>query len=452
MNKVMVTLSQSELNRVLVLQRAVDGQLTIQEAALVLGLSQRHVKRLKKKFLQDGAAGLAHGNRGRKPAHTIPYDVREKILQLAQTKYRGCNYTFLSELLAEHEGIVLSPSSVRRILRSAGIASPRKHRPPKLHRRRPRKPQFGMLVLIDGSPHDWLEGRGPQLCLHVAIDDATGRILSGHFRLTEDFEGYRQLLQQLVIEHGIPVAIYCDRHSLFRSPKEADHTTLEHQLLGQPQPLSQIGRILSELGIQRIHAQTPQAKGRIERAFLTLQERLRVELRLAGASTLDEANAVLQKYIPRYNERFAVPPTEAQSAFRPIPSHIRLEHVFCWKEQRTLLPGYAIHYRGQAYRLVTPKGAPTIPLRSIVDVLEHPDGTLFVSWKGHIYSLEALPEPASLRYRNAASTGQPEPKEKAGATLPRRPAKHHPWRKPAVIPSKPHSTTSGVTESLASFR
>jgi len=411
MNKVMVTLTQSELNRAFVLQRVVDGHIVIREAALVLGLSERQVKRLKKKFLREGAAGLAHGNRGRKPAHAIPNAVREKVLQLAQTKYGGCNYTFLSELLAEHEGIFLSPSSVRRILLTAGISSPRKHGSPKVHRRRPRKPQLGMLVLIDGSHHDWLEGRGPQLCLLAAIDDATGRILAAVFRLTEDFEGYCQLLQQLVTEHGIPLAIYCDRHTLFRSPNETDNT-LELQLSGQPQPLSQIGRILSELGIQRIHARSPQAKGRIERAFLTLQERLRGEIRLTGASTLDEAHAVLKAYIPRFNEQFAVPPAEAQSAFREIPPHIRLEHIFCWKEKRTLNPGYTIHYGGQVYRVVPSKGAPVIPLRTVVDVLKHLDGRLYAAWKGHIYGLEILPEPAALRQRVPASPGPSQPKKR----------------------------------------
>jgi transposase len=411
---------------------------------LVLGLSERHTKRLKKKFLQHGAAGLAHGNRGRKPAHAIPDDVREKVLQLAQTKYRGCNYTFLSELLSEYEGISLSSSSVRRILQGAGISSPRKHRPPKLHRRRQRKPQLGMLVLIDGSQHDWLEGRGPRLCLHAAIDDATGRILAGCFRLTEDFEGYRQMLFELVTEHGIPLAIYSDRHTLFRSPKENCTTSLEHQLLGQPQPLSQIGRILSELGIERIYAQSPQAKGRIERAFQTLQQRLVVELRLAGASCIDEANAVLKEFIPRYNERFAVPPAEAEPAFRPIPPHMRLEHIFCHKEQRKLNPGCTIHYGGKNYRLVITRKTPTIPLHSVVDVLEHPDGSIFVAYKGQIYSVELLPEAETLRKKEAKAPSS-KPRERASSLSPRKPAPNHPWRKRAVVPRAARATKETQT-------
>lgn len=439
----MVTLSQSELNRAFVLQRVVDGHLTIREAASVLGLSDRQVKRLKKKYLEHGGVGLAHGNRGRRPAHAILDEVREIVLQLAQTKYKGCNYTFLSELLSEYENISLSPSSVRRILQSAGIMSPRKHRPPKPHRRRQRKPQLGMLVLIDGSQHDWLEGRGPRLCLHLAIDDATGRILAACFRPTEDFEGYRQMLLQLVTEYGIPLAIYSDRHTIFRSPKESD-AALEQQLLGQAQPLSQFGRILSELGIERIYAKSPQAKGRVERAFQTLQQRLLIYLRLAGASNLDEANAVLQEFITRYNDRFAVPPAEAESAFRPIPSHMQLEHIFCRKEQRMLNPGYTIHYGGQNYRLVAKKGAPTIPLRSVVEVLEHPDGSIYVAYKGQVFSVELVPEAKALR-KNEATKPASQLEEKPTSKLPYKPAPDHPWRKRTV---RPDTRLSAAKETL----
>lgn len=441
----MVTLSQSELKKLFVLQRVVDGHLSISEAALVLGLSVRHIKRLKKQLLEHGPAGLAHGNRGRKPAHAIQDDVRQKVLQLAQTKYRGCNYTFLSELLSEFEGISLSPSSVRRILQAAGIPSPRKHRPPKPHPRRKRKPQLGMLVLVDGSQHDWLEGRGPRLCLHAAIDDATGLILAAHFRRTEDFEGYRNILQQMVTEYGIPLAMYSDRHTLFRSPKDSGATALEHQLLGQPRPLSQIGRILSELGIQLIYAKSPQAKGRIERLFLTLQERLVVELRLAGASTEDEANAVLKKYIPRHNEKFAVPPADAESAFRPVPPHMRLEHIFCRKGQRMLNPGCTIHYGGQTYRVVTPTNTTTIPLRSIVDVLEYPDGSIHVAYKGQVYSVEPLPEADALR-KCKSNEPPSSPKEGPRSAGTRKPAPNHPWRRPA-IPPKPSRAAEKDTQS-----
>lgn len=418
----------------------------------MLSVSERHIKRLKARFKAHGPEGLAHGNRGRQPVHTIPEPVRKQVVQLAQSTYKGCNFTFLSELLHEHEGLNLSPSSVRRILKRAGIDSPRKHRPPKLHRHRQRKPQLGMLVQVDGSLHDWLEGRGPWLVLHGAVDDATGQILALTFRRTECFDGYRALFHQLVTTHGIPLAVYTDRHTMFFPPKRNEAPSLEYQLRGQV-PLSQVGRMITELGIAHIPARSPQAKGRIERLWGTLQERLTVHLRLVGATTLQQAEAALPGFIERYNQRFAVPPAQAEVAFKPIPAHMRLEHTLCWKEQRTVLPGYAIHYQSKAYRLITPKGAPTIPLRTVVDVLENPDGALSVAWKGYIYSLESLPQPATLRQtQTQPSHHSPNLKEKAGPSPQRRPAPNHPWRKPAVIPSKTYSTTSNVTDSLTNLR
>lgn len=452
MNKGYVTLSQSELNRVLVIQRLVDGQLSVPDAAMVLGLSERHVKRLKARFKDQGPEGLVHGNRGRKPAHTIPDSVRQQVVRLAQSTYKGCNYTFFSELLQEHEGITISPSSVRRILNAAGIASPRKHRPPKLHRRRQRKAQFGMLIQIDGCFHDWLEGRGPWLVLHGAVDDATGRIVALTFRPTECFAGYRDLLAQIVLCHGIPLAIYSDRHTLF-FPPERSEASLEQQLQGQV-PLSQVGRMIVELGCEHIKARSPQAKGRIERLWETLQERLVVYLRLVGAKTLAEAEAALPGFIEQYNERFAVPPVEAEVAFRPVPPHLRLEQIFCWKEQRTIHPGYVIQFRRKTYRIITPRGAATIPLRTVVDVLEYPDGNLSVGWRGQIYPLQLIPDSPELRKITTTASVQHKTrptKEKAGPTPTRRPAADHPWRKPVMIPKQAYCTTATVTNSSTSL-
>ena len=222
---------------------------------------------------------------------------------------------------------------------------------------------------------------------------------------------------------------------LFFSPNAAGTTRIEEQLLGIPRPLTQIGRILSELGVQHIRAHSPQAKGRIERAFGTLQQRLVLELRLAGASNLEQANAVLQRFIPRYNAQFAVPPAEAEDAFRPVPSHIQLDHVFCWKEPRTLNPGYVIHYNGHIYRLRMPPGVPAIPLRAIVQVHKHLDGQISVAYNGRIYPAEIFHDrPTEPETATATAARHQPPKRKAGSTHPRRPAANHPWRARAVIP------------------
>lgn len=284
------------------------------EAAEVLGLSLRHVRRILAAYRKEGAVALAHGNRGRKPHHALGPDLKRQVLGLIQSTYAGCNTQHFTELLAEREGMVLSRSSVRRILLEAGIRSPRKRRPPKHRSRRERYPKEGMLLQIDGSRHDWLEGRGPWMSLIGAIDDATGNVLYALFREQEDAQGYFLLLRQIVESYGIPLALYHDRHGIFERSKN-EPESLEEQLEGRRLP-TQFGRLMEELGITSIPSRSPQARGRIERLWGTFQDRLVSELRLAGAKGKEEANQVLWRFLPRYNQRFAIPATEPGSAFR----------------------------------------------------------------------------------------------------------------------------------------
>ena len=229
-------------------------------------------------------------------------------MELARSTYAGCNFQHFTELLAEREDIALSRSSVRLILFGAGIRSPRKRRPPKHRSRRERYPREGMLLQIDGSRDDWLEGRGPYLTLVGAIDDATGKVPYGLFRGQEDAQGYTLLLDRIVENDGIPGALYHDGHGIFeRSKREPE--SLEEQLMGRREP-TQFGRIMEELGIISITSRSPQAKGRVERLWGTFQDRLKSELRIAGAKTAEEANRVLWDFLPRFNKRFAVPARE----------------------------------------------------------------------------------------------------------------------------------------------
>jgi len=237
------------------------GQLVAAEASQLLDLSVRQLRHILAAYRKEGAAALAHGNRGHKPVHATSVQARQQIVELATSKYQGCNHQHLSELL-ESEGISASRSTVRRVLGAAGLKSPRKRRPPKHRRRRERYPQEGMLLQIDGSPHPWLEDRGPCLSLIAAIDDATGTVVGGLYRGQEDAQGYFLLLRQIVSKHGRPLALYHDRHGIFqRSSKEPE--TLAEQLAGQREP-TQFGRLLGELEITSISAHSPQAKGRIE--------------------------------------------------------------------------------------------------------------------------------------------------------------------------------------------
>ncbi|MBI2166607.1 MAG: ISNCY family transposase [Chloroflexi bacterium] len=252
-------MNQKEQQRVMVLNRLERGELVGREAAGLMSLSLRQVWRLLAAYREEGVAAMAHGNRGRRPVHGVGEEVRKIVVALAQGPYAGCNHYHLTDLLVEREGLALSRSTVRRILVAAGLKSPRRRRSPKHRCRRERYPQEGMLLQVDGSRHDWLEGRGPYLTLVGAIDDATGTVPSALFREQEDAQGYFLLMEEIIRSKGIPLALYSDRHSIFQvNPKQRE--TLEEQLAGERQP-TQMGRALRELGVQAIFALSPQAKG-----------------------------------------------------------------------------------------------------------------------------------------------------------------------------------------------
>ena len=256
-----IVLNRAEQRRVTVLSHLASGALVNSEAADLLGISVRQLQRLHKAFRDGGVAGLAHGNRG-KPAHnSVDGGTAKRIVELARTKYQGFNHQHLTEMLAENESIEVSRPTVRRLLLEAGIPSPRRRRPPKHRRRRDRYPREGMLLQLDASRHDWLEGRGPYLSLVGAIDDATGKVPWACFREQEDAQGYFMVMRETVSRFGIPMAAYADRHSIFYQAKEVHlgKLSLEEQLEARREP-TQFGRLLNELGVQLIHALSPQAK------------------------------------------------------------------------------------------------------------------------------------------------------------------------------------------------
>src|SRR6478609_1182324 len=247
------------------LERLGRGEVTVGEVAASLGRSSRQVQRMRKRFASNGAAGLVHGNAGRSPKHRTSQEVREQVLMLRRGKYDGFNDQHFTEKLVEVEGLELTRETVRRILRSAGVVSPRKRRPPKHRSRRERKAQAGQMILWDGSDHDWLEGRGPRLCLMGAIDDATGEMLPGaHFTEQESTVGYLRVLRDILREKGIPHTVYGDRHSSLK--RNDKHWTLEEELAGKQEP-TQVGRVLSNLGIEMRYALSAPAKGRVERLW-----------------------------------------------------------------------------------------------------------------------------------------------------------------------------------------
>src|SRR6266487_4344356 len=460
-----ITLNTQEQKRAIVLNRIQAGQLSVAQGAGVLDLSARHVRRILAAYEKEGPAVLAHGNRGRKPAHRISEPVRAQVVDLAQTKYQGCNQQHLRDLLQEREGITLSRSSVRRIVEQAGLAATRRHKRRVHRRRRERYAQEGMLVQIDGSRHAWLEERGPWLTLLAAIDDATGTLAAAVFREEEDAAGYFLLLQQLLEQHGRPLALSHDRHGIFQqNSKATEADSLEEQLAGKQDP-TQFGRLVEELEITSIAARSPPAKGRVERLFGTLQERLVVQLRLAEASTLEQANQVLASYLPRFNAQFAVAATQEGSAYRPLQETLQAAEIFCFKYLRIVAADNTISFATQCLQLL-PDAQRRSYARARVQVHEHFDGHLSVQLAGRCVvttqapleapkartrsgprggtdvSLDAQTPSSAVVFLTQASTaelGESEVCQTDHSAVAGKPAVTHPWRKPWVKPKRTES-------------
>jgi transposase len=304
------------------------------------------VKRLKKRLREQGEAALAHANRGRPSPRRLPARVRQAIVGLARSAYAGFNDHHLCEKLCEVEGFSLSRETLRRLLRESGLRSPRKRRAPAHRQRRLRSAREGELVQLDGSPHDWLEGRGPRLTALGLQDDATGKILAARFFPSESAAGYLALLRQLLRARGVPLAFYGDHSGIF--VRNDDFWSLEEQLAGKRQP-TQFGRALEQLGITLIAARSPQAKGRVERLWGVLQDRLCSELRLAQAGDLDSANAVLRRFIADFNRRFARRPRDMQTAWRPAPEN--LDRICCFVHQRLVSNDNIVQWEGQRFQI-----------------------------------------------------------------------------------------------------
>ena len=321
------------------------------EAALVLGVSERHSYRIKARIGKEGVKGVIHGNRGRRCSWKLSEKTVKRLVELARGKYRGFNDHHLTEKLKEEEQIKLSREKIRQILRSHGIASPRKRRPPKHRSRRQRREAEGMMLQLDGSPHDWLEGRGPYLTLIGAIDDATSKVPGAFFEDQETTWGYLKLFRDISRTKGLPLSAYADRHSIFWTDREP---TVEEQLTGK-RPRTQVGRALEELGITLIPAGSPQAKGRIERLWGTFQDRLVSELRLAGAKTKEQAQAALDHFLPQHNRQFAKPAVKTQPAWRKVDPK-RLEQSLCFKYQRVVAKDNTVRFKGALFQI--PKRSP----------------------------------------------------------------------------------------------
>lgn len=369
------------------LNSVLEYQPPITQAAEIMGISERHTKRLLAAYRKEGVAALAHGNRGRRPHNAVPKEAAAAVVRLASNGYAGANHSHFTELLREREGIDLSRPTVRRILVKAGIGSPRSRCSQQHRFRRKRMPQEGMLIQVDGSPHPWLEERGPKFDLLLAVDDATGTVVQAIFHPTEDTRGYLVLLEGLVRQWGIPLALYSDRHAAFKYNARQGPVLYES---------TQFARVMRELGIQQIFAMSPQAKGRVERMASTFQDRLVTELRLVGATTMEEANEFLQEYLPRFNARFSVTAEQPETAYRPVPDDLSLIETVSIQHTRKVARDNTVHYQWRVLQLLPGAERPSYAGLQ-VEVLERADGELLIRYQGAIVDFqEGEPPAASL--------------------------------------------------------
>lgn len=422
-----ITLDQRAQQRLYVLNHILAGELTAAEAAGYLHLSVRTVRRLLARYRDEGATALVHGNHGRIPANRLDDQLRTRLAELATTTYRDVNRAHLADLLAEREGLVVAERSLRRVLAEAGLPPVRRRRPRRHRSRRERMAQAGMLLQVDGSRHDWLEGRGPWLTLVGGIDDATGRVTGAVFRAQEDTAGYLETLVQTAHRHGLPLGLYSDRHGIFWKGRRTV-PTLAEQFAGKGST-TQLGQALEAAAIAWVAARSPEAKGRVERLWGTAQDRLRVELRLAGASTLTEANAVLPGWIERHNARFAVAPADPEPAWRSLPGGLAPEELLCFRHGRRVARDGTFTLAGESLMVASGRVEPHRLGRRLV-ISERLDGSRWVEIDGTFQPVVPAPErPATLRRQGRS----PEPQASV-ARVPHRPAPDHPWRRyPAVV-------------------
>jgi transposase len=344
--KDIVRMSIKEIKRLHLIQTHIENKLKQTEVAKILGLSTRQIRRIVRRVTKEGERGIIHRGRGRASNRRFDQKIREEALRLYKKHYSDFGPTLASEKLLERDGISLSDETLRLWLIEEKIFY--KRRKPRAHRKwRERKQHKGEMIQIDGSHHDWLEGRGPYLVLMGYIDDATGNVF-GRFYPYEGTIPVLDSFKRYIKKNKIPVSVYLDKHTTYKARRKA---TIDEELNNCP-PRSQFERAMAELGVRVIHANSPQAKGRIERLFKTFQDRLIKEMRLAGVGTMEEANRFLNRYFPAYNRRFSVVPAKGLDLHRSIPSEINLNSVLSIKEERVVRNDWTISYKNNLYQIL----------------------------------------------------------------------------------------------------
>lgn len=407
--KDMITMSRRETKRLHIIHQALDKRITQEKASELIGLSNRQLRRMIKRVREEGDDGISHRSRGKASNRRIPRKVKDQVLKLYREQYSDFGPTFASEKLLDVHQIKLSDETLRQWLNQGNI--PYEKRKGRKHRQwRERKHHFGEMIQMDGSHHDWLEGRGPECVFMGYIDDATGTV-SGRFY---DYEGTMPAMdsfKRYIKRYGLPQSVYFDKHSTYKSTAKQ---TVEEELEDK-KPMSQFERSLTELGVTVIHANSPQAKGRIERLFRTLQDRLVKEMRLAGVKSIDQANEFLKKYLPTYNTKFKVKPASEVGLHQPAPPMRELDKILCIKDERTVRNDFTIAHNGKLYQIKDAVKSQKVAVEQRID------GSLHITNKGQ-----------DLRYRKITTRPCKENlkipiliQEKKGRTQP----PDHPWKR-----------------------
>jgi len=416
MAKDIIAMSLREIDRFRIIQGVIQSDLTQVKAAEVLGITDRHIRRLVRRVREEGARGIMHRSRGRASPHRMLKELEERIAGVVEEKYTGFGPTLASEKLFERDSIRISKEKLRQIMMVHGLWQ-RKRRRREIHPWRERKDYFGEMVQMDGSHHAWLEGRGPRLVLMGYVDDAKNNFF-GHFYGYEGVYPAMDSLERYISLCGLPRSLYLDKHSTFKTTREP---SLDELLRGE-RAHTQFERACKQLGIEVIHAHSPQAKGRIERTFGILQDRLVKEMRLAGIRTEDQANRFLEKFLPRFNERFAKVAKKEGDLHRPLPKGVNLREIFCIKATRTINNGYIVKWKGRQLLI---ESVSIARRKRKVQIREHFDGEITIKFNGRYLKYREIiePEPAA---REKVKRPVDEPRKRKGKYIP---PPDHPWRR-----------------------
>lgn len=438
MSKEIISMSLKELDRLQIIPDSVSCQITQEQAADRIGISIRQVKRLVQRYRIEGPQGLISRRRGQRPNNPFTSEFRTLVISLVRDKYPDFGPTFACEKLREIHGLALSAETLRKWMVEEGLWRERRRKIARIYQRRQRRPCYGELIQIDGSPHDWFEERGPRCTLIVFIDDATSALMALRFAPAETTRAYMETLRDYLDKYGRPLALYSDRHSIFR----VNNPEREGEL-------TQFTRAIKTLGIEPIHANSPQAKGRVERANQTLQDRLVKELRLRNISDIESANLWLSEFVKDYNSRFASIPRENGNAHRGIlHSPEELNYILCYQSRRVLSKNLSFQYKTSTYQIRS-EGQGYRLRHAIVTVCENFNGEITVLYESRPLGYEKYvdgPEPIPLDDEKSVHERVDNARYNLRSKYYVKPAADHPWKtrrtqskddvKPPTLPRK----------------